>query len=112
MQAAMVVTWTRPVTGRENKAVDYGIEVNEYWSRHAKQGKCSEPALFFTEAGNGIWMVTGERDVLMTIHDSEEARMLTLKGELLLEGFCLEFYYAGDAAADYMLRYQSAVASI
>lgn len=112
MQSAMVVTWTRPIVGREAKALEYGVEVNEYWSRRAKEGKCSEPELFFTEAGNGIWMVKGERDVLMKIHDSEDARLLTLKGELLLENFCLEFYAAGDAAADYMLRYGTALSAI
>ena len=112
MQAAMVVTWTHPIVGREAKALEYGAEVSEYWSRHAKQGKCSEPEMFFTEAGAGMWMVKGDRDVLMQIHDSDEARLLTLKGELLMENFGLEFYSAGDASADYMLRYQSALSTI
>lgn len=112
MQAAMVVTWTHPIVGREEKALAYGAEVSDFWGGQARAGKCSQPELFFTDAGSGIWMVKGDRDVLMQIHDSDAARMLTLKGEILLENFCLEFFYAGDGAADYMARYQSALMAI
>lgn len=112
MQAAMVVTWTHPVVGREGKALAYGAEVSDFWGARAREGKCTEPELFFTDAGSGMWMVKGDRDVLMQIHDSDAARMLTLKGEILLENFCLEIFYAGDSAADYMMRYQSALTAI
>ena len=105
----MVVTFTNPIVGREAKALEYGIEVNDYWTRRAQEGKCSEPELFLTDNGTGIWMVKGDRDVLMQIHDSDEARLLTLKGDLLLENFSLQFYYAGDSAADHMMRFQSAL---
>jgi hypothetical protein len=33
-------------------------------------------------------------------------------GDLLLEGFCLDFFYAGDAATDYMMRYATALSTI
>ncbi len=112
MQAAMVVTFSNPVVGREAKAVEYGAEVNDYWAAQAREGKCSMPELLLSDAGTGIWMVKGDIDVLRKIHDTEEARMLTLKGDLLLEDFRLEFYYAGDAAADHMLRYTSALSAI
>lgn len=112
MQAAIVVTFTRPIVGRESKALAYGAEVNDFWGARAREGKCTEPELFITEAGSGMWMVKGDRDVLMQIHDSDEARMLTLKGEILLESFCLEFFVTGDSANDYMMRYQSALAAI
>jgi len=108
----MVVTFSDPIVGREAKAIEYAVEVNEYWTKRAQEGKCSAPELFLTESGTGIWMVKGDRDVLMRIHDSDEARLLTLKGDLLLENFNLQFYYAGDSAADYMMRYQSALNAI
>ena len=112
MQTAMVVTWTHPVPGREDKALAYGAEVTEFWNARAAEGKCSPPELFFSERGTGLWMVKGDRDTLLQIHDADEARLLTLKGELLLEGFSLDFCYAGDAAADYMTRYASALSTI
>lgn len=70
----------------------------DYWGKRAAEGKCTAPEMFFSERGTGLWMVKGDRDVLMQIHDTDEARMLTLKGELLLEAFSVDFCYAGEAA--------------
>lgn len=112
MQAAMVVTFSNPVVGREAKAIEYGAEVEDFWTARASEGKCSAPELFLTDSGTGIWMVKGDRDVLMQIHDSEAGHMLILKGELLLNDFRVEFYYAGDSAADQMVGYSSALSAI
>lgn len=112
MQTAMVATWAQPVPGREEKALAYGAEVADYWSKKAAEGKCTQPELFFSERGTGLWFVKGDRDTLLKIHDTDEARMLTLKGELLLENFSLDFFYADDAAADFMMRYASALTAI
>lgn len=112
MQTALVVTWTHPVVGREQKALAYAAEVAEFWNKQAAEGKCSAPQMFMSEAGTGIWLVTGDRQTLLSIHDTEEARLLTMKGELLLESFKLEIFYAGDAAADYLVTYGSALEAI
>ena len=107
-----MVTWTHPFQGREEKALAYGAEVMEFWDKRSSEGKCSPPQMFFSERGTGFWMVTGERDTLMQIHDSDEARMLTFKGELLMENFSLDFFYAGDAAAEYMMLYAKALTAV
>ncbi len=112
MQAAMVVTWTHPIAGREAKALEYGDQVMKYWQERAREGKCSEPEIFFSEHGTGLWMVKGDRDTLLQIHDTDEARLLTMKGDLLMEGFAIDFCYAGEAAADFMARYASALSAI
>jgi len=112
MQAAMVVTWAQPVPGREDKAMAYGAEVMDFWGKRASEGKCSPPELFFSERGTGLWIVKGDRDTLLQVHDSDEARLLTLKGELLLKDFSLDFAYTGDAAAEYMTRYATALSAI
>ncbi len=112
MQAAILVTWTHPVAGREAKALQYGDQVMKYWQARANEGKCSEPEIFFSERGTGMWIVKGDRDTLMQIHDTDDARLLTMNGGLLLEGFSVDFCYAGDAAADFMARYASALSTI
>ncbi len=112
MQAAMVVTWTHPIAGREAKALEYGDQVMKYWQERAREGKCSEPEIFFSEHGTGLWMVKGDRDTLLQIHDTDEARLLTMKGELLLEAFTAEFFYAGEDAIDQMTRYGAALQAI
>lgn len=112
MLMALVVSWTHPIAGREEKALAYGAEVAEFWGKKFADGLCSEPQMFFAEAGRGLWIVTGEREVLTQINDTEEARLLTMKGELLLESFTVETFYAGQAALDYMMLYGKALATI
>ena len=112
MQAAMVVTWTHPIAGREQKALEYAAEVQDFWGKQAREGRCSEPQMFFSERGTGLWIVTGEREALMQVHDSDESRLLTMKGELLLEAFSADIVYTGDGALDYMKRYGSALGAI
>jgi hypothetical protein len=112
MYSAMVVTWTHPTLGREAKSLEYGAEVTDFWGKKAAEGKCTVPELFFSERGTGMWFVKGYRDTLMQIHDTDEARLLTMKGELLLDGFNLDICYAGDDAVDYMTRYGKALTAI
>lgn len=112
MKTAMVVTWTHPIAGREKKSLEYAAEVADYWGKQAAAGRCSEPQIFMSEAGFGIWIVTGERDALLAIHDTDEARLLTMKGELLLESFKVDICYTGDAAVDYMARYGAALSAL
>jgi hypothetical protein len=112
MQTALVVTWTHPVPGREERALAYGAEVTEFWGKKAAEGICTEPEIFFSESGRGLWFVKGDRDKLLHIGDTEEAKLLSLKGELLLENFTIEFFYADEDAADFMRRYASALNTI
>lgn len=107
MEAAMVVTWTEPIPGREIKAVEYGADVTEYWTRQSEAGKCSAPEMFFSERGNGLWMVKGDRDTLMAIHDTDESQNLITRGQLLLNGFCVDFVTAGEASNAFLARYAS-----
>lgn len=65
-----------------------------------------------SERGTGLWLVKGDRDVLMQLHDTEEARLLVMRGELLIEAFSLDFCYAGEDANDDMMRYGSALSTI
>jgi hypothetical protein len=112
MQTALVVTWTHPIPGREEKALAYGADVTAFWGKKAAEGACTEPAIFFSESGRGLWFVKGDRDTLLQIGDTEEAKLLSLRGELLLENFNIEFFYADEDAADFMKRYASALNTI
>jgi len=103
VQAALVVTWTRTVVGREQLALDYGLEVKEYWAKLAAEGKCSPPELFFFSDGHGLWMVKGDVDTLWSIHVEEATQRLVAKGQLLLEDFAFDFVITGEDAEAYML---------
>jgi hypothetical protein len=103
VQSAFIVTWTRPLAGREEKALDYGAEVREYWSKLAVEGKCSPPELFLFSNGHGLWMVKGDIDTLWSIHVEETTQRLVAKGQLLLEDFAFDFVTTGTDAEEYML---------
>lgn len=107
MQAAMVASWTEPIPGREMKALEYGADVTAFWTRQAQGGKCSIPEMFFSERGNGLWMVKGDRDTLVAIHDTDEGQNLTLRGQLMLANFSIDFYTAGDASDAFLTRFAS-----
>ena len=105
MQAALVASWTEAIPGRELKALEYGIDVTAFWTAQAEAGKCSAPEMFFSERGCGLWMVKGDRNTLMEIHDGEEAQNLIMRGQLMLSDFSMDFYTAGDATDTFLARF-------
>ena len=112
MKAAMVVSWTEPVPGREMKALEYGVDVTAFWTKQAEAGKCSKPEMLFSEHGNGMWIVKGDRGTLMSIHDTEEAQALTTRGQLLMSNFSLDFFTVDDASDAYLARYANLASAL
>ena len=112
MKAALVATWTQPIPGREQKALEYGAEVMAYWNALAQQGRCTEPEMFFAETGVGMWMVKGDRATLMAESENDAARLLSMKGDLLLKDFAMVLYHTGDAADAFMATYGQALQAI
>lgn len=109
MEAAFITSWTQPVPGREQKALEYAGEANAYWSRKAQEGKCSEPEMFFSETGVGMWMIKGDHDVLADLMATEEVQLLTMEGGLLLKDFTATLYRTGDAARQFLATFGNAL---
>jgi hypothetical protein len=105
MQVAMVVRWKHPYVGREKQALEYGVEVQEFWRQHAQAGRTGEPEMFFCSSGTGMWMVRGDRSTLDEVWNSDASQRLLAKGTLLLEDFGWEVAIAGPSAEEYMGRY-------
>ena len=105
MDAAIVITWSEPIPGRERQALEYATEVNDYWEGRRAAGKCSAPEMFFFSNGHGLWMVKGERDVLFGEYLAAESQRLETKGELLLQDYGCDFTKTGPAADAHMLEY-------
>ena len=99
MDASLVVTWSHVLPGREMKAMQYAMEVDEFWAKLAAEGKCTAPEWFFSTLGHNIWMVKGDLETLRAIEDTDEAKMMNEKGFWLLADFGLEYYLTGAAAA-------------
>ena len=90
------------MVGRETLSLDYGLEIKEYWTKLAAEGKCSPPELFFFSDGHGLWMVKGDIDSLWSIHIEEATQRLVAKGQLLLQDFTFDFVSTGKDGEAYM----------
>ncbi len=101
----MVVTWTEPIPGREMKAIEYGADVTAYWTKQAQEGKCSVPENFLSERGCGHWMVNGDRDTLLDVHDIDGPQDLIMRGQLLLGSFSVDFFTAETASDSFLPRF-------
>ncbi len=109
MKAAMIVQFEHPIAGREKLALDYGVEVNEYFGKLASDGKCSFPEYFLsTIGGRHLWMVKGELKTLEEIEMVPAAQKLLTKGGLLFEEFTYAFHVTGEGADEYLLNFAEA----
>ncbi|MEU8517661.1 hypothetical protein AB0C76_39710 [Kitasatospora sp. NPDC048722] len=112
MEAAFVITWTQPVPGREQKSLEYAAEAGAFWTQKAREGKCSEPEMFFGETGVGLWMIKGDHDVLAELIETEEVQLLTMKGVLLLRDFTANLYRTGEAAEQFLATFGKALQTL
>ena len=105
MDAAIIVTWSEPIPGREKQALAYAAESNEYWGKLAAEGKCSAPEWFLFGGGHGLWIVKGDRDPLLALFMGPQSQRLSTKGELLLQGYTCEFAQTGSAVDAHLRDY-------
>lgn len=105
MMYAYVVRWNGAIPGREQLAVEYGLEVTEFWGKLAADGQCTEPEMFFFPDGHGMWMVKGQFETLQQLWMTDEAQRLLVKGRYLLQDFGYELVRTGDAVDQYMILF-------
>jgi hypothetical protein len=97
--AALVVSWTRAVPGREAKALEAFREALEWWGKQAAEGRCGTPRAFgAADASGGMVIVEGRSNVLYELMESEEYRKLNSKGVMVADDFRAKLYYGGTEA--------------
>jgi hypothetical protein len=87
MKAAFVVTWSRPVPGREKKSIEYFHEVNDFFAKLATEGKCTEPEWFMGMQGHRIWFVKGEYEALVALLTLPKVQEFIFTGGYVTEDF-------------------------
>ena len=86
--AALIVSWTRAVPGREAKALEAFREALEWWGKQAAEGRCGMPRAFGAgDASGGMLMVEGRSDVLYELMESEQYRKLNSKAVMVADDF-------------------------
>ena len=80
-----------PVRGRERQAVKVFNEAMEYYARLQQQGEIeSFESVFLEPHGgdlNGFTLIRGDQDKLASIRTSDEFARLSIRADLIVEGF-------------------------
>ena len=76
MHSALSVKWTTPIPGREQLALDYSVELNQYFDQLAADGKCTQLETFVFSGGS-LWMVKGQYDALSEVYFSDGGQQVT-----------------------------------
>ena len=80
-----------PVRGRERQAMKVFNEAMEYYARLQQQGEIeSFESVFLEPHGgdlNGFTLIRGDRDKLASIRTSDEFARLSIRADLIVEGF-------------------------
>ena len=95
MKTALVVKFTNPVPGRERAAIASARELDEFVSKKAAEGVCTEPKWFWTSNGENLWFVEGEYEALLALLTTPEVTKLENKGMILMQDFSSELYVVG-----------------
>ncbi len=90
-EAGLFIGFGLPVRGRERQAVKVFNEAMEYYARLQQQGEIESFESVFLESHggdlNGFTLVRGNPDKLASIRTSDEFLRLSLRADLITEGF-------------------------
>ena len=93
MKAALVVRFSNPVPGREQAAIAYGHELDDFVRKNA--AKISEPKWYWSSSGENMVIIEGEYENLLAVSADPEAIKLENKGMILLQNFRDELVMVG-----------------
>jgi hypothetical protein len=102
MDSAIVFTYTRAATGREEKALDIFAEGMAFFGTAAHEGKCGEPISFMGNSGHSLIVIPGEYDALSGLVRTEEFRELYTKCVFAVPDIGYELGAFGQGVQDYM----------
>jgi hypothetical protein len=112
-EAGLFVGFGLPVRGRERQAVRVFTEALEYYARLQEQGEIESFETVFLESHggdlNGFTLVRGDPDQLMRIRTSDEFQRLTLRADLITEGFGVIGAVLGEGVGTLMGVYNEQV---
>ena len=107
MDYALVFKWTKPIPGREAKALEVLADVTSYFSKLAVEGKIGDP-LVLTQVNDGMMIVPGEMAALFDITNSDEFITMIDKAMFVAGDFRFDGYFIHEAMARRLALYAEA----
>ena len=99
--AALFVSWGRPMVGRETKALEVFSQVMEFYATQKAKGKISDFRTYLTTNGElsqlgGFMIIEGSVAQCRELVDSEDYQKLLLKGGHVIENLQAVHLATGD----------------
>jgi hypothetical protein len=110
MKAALVVTWSAPVPGREKKGLEYFRDVNDFFAKLAVEGKCTEPEFFVGPRDYKIWFVKGEYETLVGLLGLPKVQEFIFATSLTTQDF--QYFIAPIGTDEYLKAYEEVGAKL
>jgi hypothetical protein len=98
MKAAWVAKWSRPIPGREAKALEAFMESMDFWDKRQADGQIERRDTYLSPAGPGMVIMTGEHAELSSILGSEDYLRIVAKVELNVDGLDGELLFTGEGS--------------
>lgn len=104
--AALKISYTKPVPGREAKAMEVFADSLTMYGKLAADGLCAEPEVFHHLVGGGMFIVKTETvEKAFELLDRDEVRKILDTAMFTVEGFDLEILVTGERLMDTMSFY-------
>jgi hypothetical protein len=112
-EAGLFIGFGLPVRGRERQALKVFGEALKYYARLQEQGEIESFETVFLESHggdlNGFTLVRGDPDKLASIRASDEFQRLSLRADLITEGFGVIGAVLGERVGSLMGVYNEQV---
>lgn len=104
--AALMLSYTRPIPGREAKAMEVFADALTMYGKLAADGKCAEPEVFHHLIGGGMFIVKTENlEAAHEILDMDDIRRMLDVAMFTVEDFNVEIVVTGERLMQNMSLY-------
>ena len=104
--AALMLSYTKPVAGREAKAMEVFADALTIYGKLAADGKCAEPEVFHHLVGGGMFIIRCEDiEAAVELLELDEVRHLFDEAVFTVEDFDVEIMVTGERRMGNMSLY-------
>ena len=104
--AALMLSYTKPIPGREAKAMEVFADALTLYGKLAADDKCAEPEVFHHLVGGGMFIIKTESlEAAHHILEMEDVRRLMEVAMFAVEDFNVELVVTGERLMENMTLY-------